>query len=116
MGHPYGIHAVSVAHISILRPLIFQSGYLVASAAFVHLVVNVGQLVPCGVFFIEQAGVNEPIPLFPAVQKEKAGQFSPPGHMHSTLFSTPAARLPTNLTQTSSQGSAVNHPKARARP
>ena len=50
MGHPYGIHAVSVGHISILRPFIFQSGYLVASAAFVHLVANVGQLVPCGVF------------------------------------------------------------------
>ena len=51
MGHPYGIHAVSVGHISILRLFIFQSGYLVASAAFVYLVANVGQLVPCGVFY-----------------------------------------------------------------
>jgi len=48
--------------------------------------------------------------------KEKAGQFSSPGHMHSTLFPTPAARLPANQPQTACRGSAIDHPKARARP
>ena len=68
------------------------------------------------VFFIERAGVDESIPLFLAGQKEKAGQFSPPGHMHSTLFPTPAARLPANHPQTACRGSAIDHPKGRACP
>ncbi len=51
-----------------------------------------------------------------ALQEKEPGSSSPPGHMHSTLFPTPAARLQANQPQTSCRGSAKGHPKGRARP
>ena len=99
--YPYGIQMVSIGYLYgmcrsyfdskavyfAIRPMCRKRG-LRASGG------ECGPVCAIWCFFIEQAGVEEPIPFFLPGKKKKPGSSSPPGHMYSTLLPTPAPRLP----------------------